>query len=311
MSRTARFAVDIGPTKLRTTRTGQPLSYNRAPAADLSSWIARLAVTRIDQPADQTLDCGLFGETAAIRLQLSGELEVPANNHARYTAPSALFFGPQSKLQPLCLTGSLIGISVALRPGACRALMTMRGGDLVDKVIPLPDDWRDCAVPALASKGDPEDRLQALEQLFRAHITSLSKPEPDPIAADFEEIAFRDPTMSIAQAAREIGVDRRRLERVVHRDFGLPPKQVFRRARALDMAASLQGVADEEEAQAFALRYYDESHLIREFTELFGMSPRRFKALEQPLLTITLEARQARRLEILGRIEPGAQRPWQ
>ena len=103
----------------------------------------------------------------------------------------------------------------------------------------------------------------------------------------------------------------RPLERVVNRDFGLSPKQVLRRARALDMASHLRGVADLDEAEEIALRYYDESHLIHEFSAFFGMSPRQFVATPQPLLTLALESRQARRLEALKRIEPGEARPWQ
>jgi AraC-like DNA-binding protein len=97
----------------------------------------------------------------------------------------------------------------------------------------------------------------------------------------------------------------------VRRDFGMPPKQVLRRARALDMASSLRGVADQAEAEELHLRYYDQSHLIREFTQLFGMSPRQFIASPQPLLTLTLESRQARRLELMERVAPGGIRPWQ
>ena len=91
----------------------------------------------------------------------------------------------------------------------------------------------------------------------------------------------------------------------------MPPKQVLRRARALDMASHLRGVADEAEAEELELRYYDQSHLIREFTELFGMSPRQFVASPQPILTLALESRQARRLEMIERVAPGAVRPWQ
>ena len=117
--------------------------------------------------------------------------------------------------------------------------------------------------------------------------------------------------MSVSEAAVECGVERRKLERVVNRDFGMPPKQVLRRARALDMASSLRGVADRDEGEEMALRYYDESHLIHEFTELFGMAPRQFAATPQPILTLALESRQARRLEALRRIEPGQSRPWE
>ena len=91
----------------------------------------------------------------------------------------------------------------------------------------------------------------------------------------------------------------------------MPPKQVLRRARALDMASHLRGVADHDEAEALALRYYDQSHLIREFTALFGMSPRQFVDSPQPLMTLSLETRQARRLETIARIAPGDIKPWQ
>ncbi|OYZ33663.1 MAG: AraC family transcriptional regulator, partial [Novosphingobium sp. 16-62-11] len=52
-------------------------------------------------------------------------------------------------------------------------------------------------------------------------------------------------------------------------------------------------------------------HLIREFTELFGMSPRQFVERPQPLMTLGLETRQARRLETIRRLEPGEVKPWE
>jgi len=70
-------------------------------------------------------------------------------------------------------------------------------------------------------------------------------------------------------------------------------------------------VADSTEGEELALRYYDESHLIHEFTELFGMSPGQFVRTPQPILTLALESRQARRLEALNRIAPGQSRPWE
>ena len=106
-------------------------------------------------------------------------------------------------------------------------------------------------------------------------------------------------------------ISARQLERTIRRDFGLPPKQLLRRARALDMASHLRGVADEAEADELILRYYDQSHLTREFTSLFGMSPRQFVEATSPLLTLALESRQSRRLEAIERLAPGDPRPWQ
>jgi AraC-like DNA-binding protein len=292
------------------TKKGQPLSYNRAPTADLGGWIARLSVTKIDMPPSYTLSCGLFCDTAAVRIQLAGSWEF-AGPHEPQPCGRALFFGPQARLMPVRVTGTFVSVSVLLRPSASMALMVPNLGKHVDKVVPIALDAVTQLASTLPADGSPEDLLCAVEDLARRRIAEGPATEPDPITAKFEEIAFLDPTMPVAQAAREIGVDRRRLERLVVRDFGMPPKQVLKRARALDMASHLRGVADDEEAEALALRYYDESHLIREFVELFGMSPRQFTTLPQPLLTLTLEARQARRLEMINRLAPGAKRPWE
>jgi len=86
---------------------------------------------------------------------------------------------------------------------------------------------------------------------------------------------------------------------------------VLRRSRALDMASHLHGVADEKEADDLILRYFDQAQMTREFTEFFGMTPRQFMKTPNPLMTLTLEARQAKRLEMLKRLPPGATRPWQ
>lgn len=312
MIRSSRPAVDprITPA-FGVTRDGQPLSYNRAPAADLVGWIARLSVAKLELPIDHRVSCGLFGDTAGLRIQLAADLEAETTSGVQHHGPGALFCGPQSRLMPVRLRGGFISIGVSYRPSACVGLIGSPLHPLVDKVLPTCHWTPDFLVAQFDPQGSPEEWLCVVEDLFRRRIAKLNGVEPDPVTARFEEIAFVDPGMSIAQAAREIGIDRRRLERLVVRDFGLPPKQVLKRARALDMASYLRGVADSDEGEALALRYYDESHLIREFVELFGMSPRQFTALAQPLLTLHLEIRQARRLEMIQRLAPGGRRPWQ
>lgn len=295
------------------TRDGQPLSYNRAPAADIAPWIARVYVTRVAAPADYTLSCGLFNDTAMLRIQTEGDWTAETADGARRLNHAALFFGPQSRRMPVSVTGSFTSVGVALRPGACTAMQGPRVSDFVDRLV----STNAVAMPserflAMVEPGAPmEDWLHHLEQAFRHRIEQMACPPPDPVTVRFEAISYRDPSMTVSEAARECGVDRRTLERVVNRDFGMPPKQVLRRARALDMASYLRGVADSDEADEIALRYYDESHLIHEFTELFGMSPSQFVKRPQPILTLALESRQARRLEALHRLVPGQIRPWE
>jgi len=313
MIRSSRPAVDLRlGSAFGHTRDGQPLAYNRAPAPDLAGWIARIYAVRLGIPAGETISCGLFADTGCIRIQLSGDWAVETRDGEEAFGRGALFFGPQSRLRSLKVSGEAVTIGVALRPSACVPLLKSRLRDMVDRAasaeaIGLSPDL---LLSRLRPDGSPEEWLSAVEAVFR-QLVAATPLRPDPITTRFEERALADPTVSVTLAARELGVDRRRLERLVNRDFGMPPKQVLKRARALDMAAHLRGVADENEAEALALRYYDESHLIHEFIELFGMPPRQFSATPQPMFTLLLEARQTRRLEMMNRLRPGERRPWQ
>jgi hypothetical protein len=58
------------------------------------------------------------------------------------------------------------------------------------------------------------------------------------------------------------------------------------------------------------LRFFDQAHQIREFHTFFAMTPGEFQTKRSGLLTLSLEIRQARRLELLDRIHPDAVRPW-
>jgi AraC-like DNA-binding protein len=295
------------------TRDGQPLSYNRAPAPDLEPWIARLYVSAVDTPVGHRMECGLFNDTSLFRIQARGKWTAETRDGLMQHERSALFFGPQSRRMPVSVTNSFISVGISMRPGSGHALVRANTADFVDRLVPS-DDWGlpgDLAMAVLDQDATQDEWLCGLEELVRRIVERADGAQPDPIATRFEYVSLADPTTNIADFANDCGIEQRRLERMIRRDFGLPPKQVLRRARALDMASHLRGVADFEEAEELMLRYYDQSHYIREMNELFGMSPRQFIETPQPILTLALESRQARRLEALERLTPGQQRPWE
>jgi AraC-like DNA-binding protein len=295
------------------SRDGQPLSYNRAPAPDLAPWVGRLYATVVDAPADHRLDCTLFNDATTVRLQIKGQWTAQTADGPVAHERAALIFGPHSRAMPVSVTGSFISVGLSLRPGSGHALHGRSTAEFVDRLVHCDDLGLPgmAMLEALETSNDAETWLAMLEEGMRRVIAQSQGGQPDHITARFEELAFTDPSASISDFAKACEISQKQLERIIRRDFGMPPKQVLRRARALDMASSLRGVADHEEAEELALRFYDQSHLIREFTSLFGMSPRQFVARPQPILTLTLESRQARRLELTRRLAPGAIRPWQ
>ncbi len=308
-------------TKLSTTlgqaRSGAPLSSNRAPAADLSPWIARVYATQIEAPQDHVLDCGLLADTPILRMLFSGDWTAKTRDgHGRY-GPSALFFGPQTKRMPVTVKGSFSTVGVALKPGAVAALRGPLMSDTLDRIILYDhiygkESWgtSETLITWFDPSSHPDRWLKVAESLFRQLVERAGAKQPDPIVAAFDKASFVDPNLSLAAFAKEHAVERRRFERLIKKAYGQTAKQVLRRARVLDSAAHLLGVGDNNEEEEIALRYFDQSHMIREFKAFIGMTPRQFASAPRPLLTITLETRQSRRLEILGRKELDSPPPW-
>lgn len=295
------------------TRDGHPLSINRQPRESLRPWVAHVYGIDVLAPEEQLISCGIFADGPVLRVLLDGDWHAETRDGPRFYRNQGLLFGAHTRRLPVTVKGSFATVGLALKPGAANVL---GGHDLAwlnDRVISYSDlGWDESALMArFAPQASVEDWMDTLEDCMERLIEQTGAREPEPIAAGFSRLSYENPNLAVAECAELLGVDLRKLERVVKRDFGLSPKRVLRRARALDMAAHMRGVADQDEAEDLALRYFDQSHLNREFTELFGMTPVQFVRTPQPLMTITLEARQARRLEALERIEEGARRPWQ
>lgn len=295
------------------SRKGQPLSFNRSPAPDLAAWLGRIYVTPVDLPPNYCLSSGIFNDSSMVRIQLGGKWTAHTADGVRQLGRAALIFGPQSKIMPVTVEGSFMSIGYALTAGTGYALFGRSAHEMVDRLVPLEHFGVNSeeTLEAFSHTQDPAALADLLEHRFRNIIDRLGRPQPNPITAAFEALAYANPNVSIADFAAEQAISTRQLERIVRRDFGMPPKQVMRRARALDMASHLHGVADEAEAEELILRYFDQAQMTREFTELFGMTPRRFVKTPSPLLTLALESRQAKRLEALERVPPGGSRPWQ
>ncbi|GAA4046194.1 helix-turn-helix domain-containing protein [Parerythrobacter jejuensis] len=294
------------------TPDGVPLSVNRAPAADLEPWISRVMVAIADAPTDVASIGYLCNDAGYIRTAIDAHWTTYTAEGALHWRNQSFLCGQHSVAMKLTSRGPIKVSGIMLKPGAMRVLWGINDGALLDKIRPLGTTGTDDhALTGLYENGiTPEEWLERIEDWLRSEIAARGAPKPERIAQQLEAAAFADPNMSPGDFCEREGIAPRRMQRICKRDFGLSPKQVLRRARTLDLAARMCGVADKDEEQEFLLRYFDQSHQIRDFTALFGRSPQQFMNNRQPLLTLSLEIRQARRLELLNRIAPDAIRPW-
>lgn len=91
------------------------------------------------------------------------------------------------------------------------------------------------------------------------------------------------------------GLSCRQIERKCNRLYGMPPKLLARKYRALRAAVAL--ILDQDQIQD---GFYDQSHLIREIKEFTGLTPRQLKS--DPGLIAALSV--GLRHNLTGRIDP-------
>ncbi|SCG62459.1 helix-turn-helix domain-containing protein [Micromonospora coxensis] len=208
---------------------------------------------------------------------------------------SAEIAGVGRTLFTVTLTGVGRISGIQFRPGGFRPFLRRAVAELTGRRVPLAEvpeaaraaglpDHPDAVAggtpaPAAGSVAPPArcagtdaERCQALD----AFLTAWS-PRPDPASAEAmalaAEIRADRSVRRVDDFARRHGVPVRRLQRLFLEHVGVGPKWVIRRYRlqeAIELAAT--GPPDWS-ALAADLGYSDQSHLIREFTTVTGVSP--------------------------------------
>ncbi len=264
--------------------------------------MARHYVFSAALPDDFEMIDRLLSETPFIRILVRGDWGIETSP-GEWTRPGdVLFFGANSRPMEVRVRGPFHVIGIAIRPCGWHCLFA-EGADLyADRLLRLDEIWPAEIGEALkaACTEDVGDEAviaacEAAIERRRADLASAAAPSA-PMRI-FERIARNDSVMPIREVAQHCGVGERQLERLTKTHFGQTPKAIMRRSRFLDMAAAMRGLGKPTDADLAELRYFDQSHLTREFKRFIGMTPAQFEASPTPLLTAGLELRQERKDE--------------
>jgi AraC-like DNA-binding protein len=237
---------------------------------------------------------GLPGRSLTLVLALDGGLTVAATAAAwaagqaehRTTVLGGLHTEPALVVQP----GRWCGLQLDVSPLGARRLLGA-------PAAALPTDSFDGA----AMLGPGVDRLH--EQLAAAPgwearyalvlrwlLDRLAVTEPGrtptAVVRAWRQLERSRGAVGVGDLAEQLGMDRRRLARVFGAELGVTPKVAARlirfegARRGVAAAAARTGSLD---LSGLAVRhgYYDHAHLVREFTQLAGLSPTAWLAAER------------------------------
>lgn len=270
-------------------------SRNYAPASKLLPFLRRFYIFDATLPESFALEDMLFADNAFVRVLLKGDWSYLDPEGVWTPLSGALVFGANSRAIRVRVKGPFSVASFAIRPSAWTALFDKPASMVADRVVPLAKVWdtafADQMEAAVLGTSDDAAQVAAMATAVERQLAMIGHRQIDPIVASFESIARNDSTIRVEEAAKLLGMSSRQLERRCLSGFGLSPKSVLQRCRFLDMASAMRGLGNVDESELAALRYFDQSHLNREFRRYTDMTPGAFHKVVTPLFTASLQLR--------------------
>ena len=151
---------------------------------------------------------------------------------------------------------------------------------LMNQRVSIESVFADADPGRLRSLAEGENSQALMGDLCEVLRRALS---PASRTGAVERIAGDREILRVEQAAAALGMSERALQRLFREQVGVSPKWVIRRFRLQEAAAIVESGVEQNWADlANRLGYFDQSHLIREFTEIVGEPPAAYaKFVEQ------------------------------
>lgn len=234
-------------------------------------------VTEIWDYEDLLGDAGamlsILPDTATYLCFLYADLLTTAHRKQVYTTRSGLA-GFQSYRSDLGGLGKVSGVSARLTPWGlhvfCRGIVK----DCAERRVDCRDIFPKYAVEALEErlsvKKTASERVHCVERFL---LSRLNRNHEDLlIQAACEELDKSSGSYPIGTLAKTLGLSERSLERRFQVHVGTTPKKYARIVRLRSTIFHRSKLSSWAEV-ACAAGYYDQSHMINDFQELYGMSP--------------------------------------
>jgi AraC-like DNA-binding protein len=189
-------------------------------------------------------------------------------------------------------SGAQAGVHVHMKLATMRRLLGMPLDLLLDRAVALDTiapDWGYRLGADLAEAKGAGGRAFALDD--HLHRRLAAAPERDREIGHAVATLTRRPDLRIAELARDLGWSRKRLGRRFREETGVGPRMFRRLARFGRLVARIQsGEAGGWAGLAVDSGYFDQPHMLRDFRDFAGITPREFVARALPNMGGLIEA---------------------
>jgi AraC-like DNA-binding protein len=274
-----------------------------APPPPIAPFVTTLYHFRCDEPLIRDIQPAAIGNLCLFPY---GKGEMHFADGRRDPNHEVGLLTPLSRAAPILVEGPFHAFGAALTPVGWAALTGLHAGDCRDRLLPAREalgpgidtlgqeliaayrvgrmSGRDCA---LAVGGFIGENLKPVNLRHLALVAATGQW----LAAAFNP--------AVGDLAGVAGYSARQVQRLVERYFGLPPRALARKYRALRAAALLAvpRLSPDDEAD-IAEAFFDQSHMIREIVHFVGRTPARLGDPSTPYLAEMIDPRNLRELDL-------------
>lgn len=175
-------------------------------------------------------------------------------------------------------------LGVHFKAGGAFPFLRAEARELTNAHANLTDLWGRAGIELrerLCTVSKPQERFRIMEAALRhrLHNDRGSQLQTENV---FQMIATIGKTVTVRHASRELGFSQRRFIQIFSSLVGLTPKvfyriQRFQRARVMAESPRVPNWAE----LALTCGYFDQSHLIKDFKEFSGSTPRIYSVQQQ------------------------------
>jgi AraC-like DNA-binding protein len=255
----------------------RPLSLDAVfPTARLAPYVSAFELFSAPDGSAPAPALHFAGGTVVVPLSF-GDPPLLLNHGPAAVRPAALL-GPKRRADPIVFAGRVDVVNVSFRPGAAAAFVGLSMTELTGRLA-APDDVWPAAFRQAVAELEPLGTAQRVERLERLLLDRLDprRARRPQIGEAVRLILATGGRISIARLAAAVNLSVSQLERAFKVQVGVSPKLLARQRRAYSVVRVARRLTAPDWGElAAAHGYADQSHLVREFHELVGLTPGAF-----------------------------------
>jgi AraC-like DNA-binding protein len=233
-------------------------------------------------------------DRAQFRIMLKGQGYYRFADGSEYPTYPVTVIGPTTGPSYACGSESISIFGWGMLPAGWAALMGAEAENWIDKAFDARQIFGDSVLELrdqLIAAADVTEQY-AIGKSAAAEIYRDVDGAPFAFTATVDRWLTEDNDPNVDALLHATGLSIRQLERMTKRYYGMPPKKLARKYRAL-RAANRLAQGDSLDDTELGLAFYDQSHLTREVKQFTGLTPGQLRSGQAELTKATMAGRTA------------------